>query len=143
MTYLPEPKVSGATRWAYAGCPGVGTDDLMRAPYERARDLVRMPTRYSAGRTPVAEKCGIGTTMAGSLAVKRGQENYALRMELGERAYAQLLGRPVKRSKAVAKPRPVAKDLGPPPEASAKGVVLVTGDLAKRLGLVNVMGGFD
>lgn len=50
MDYLPEPKVSRFTRWAYAGCPGTSTEDLIRAPYARARGLSRWPDRLGVGR---------------------------------------------------------------------------------------------
>jgi hypothetical protein len=49
--YLPSPKVDSSTRWAYADCPGLSTDDLMRSPDAPTRGLPRMPDRRPGSRT--------------------------------------------------------------------------------------------
>lgn len=96
MTYLPEPKVSSATRWSYADCPGIGTEDLMRSPYGPARGLVRMPWRVSARCPKPVAKDGIGTMAPRSIAAANAKALYALRCELGQRAYGELTGRKTK-----------------------------------------------
>ena len=87
--------------WSYDQCPGTSTEDLMRAPYERARGLSRWPDRMRDGRKAVTCRDGIGTSMAKTFANKRAQEAYALRVELGDKAYAELTGSRVRtRTKA-------------------------------------------
>lgn len=144
MAYLPEPKVSRGTRWTYAECPGLGTDDLMRPDYGVRRSV--SPGWHSPPKRPrssvVRRSEGIASECPKTVASALGKANYALRCELGERAYAELTGRRIRRTPK-ARPAPKPKDVGPPPEVHAKGVVLVTDDLAKRLGLVNVMGEMD
>lgn len=139
MTYLPEPKVHANTRWAYAECPGLGTDDLMRAPYSPARGLVRVPQRLACGRHPVRSTEAIGTMMARSVAAKCAQENYALRVELGERAYALLMGRAERRTpkaKAVSR-KTVVADIVSRSNGSAP-VVLSDHEMMKALGIKSV-----
>jgi hypothetical protein len=66
-----------------------------------------MPWRLSAGRTkPPVCRDGIGTTQARSFASKRAQESYALRVELGDRAYAELTGARIGRRTVAKAPRP-------------------------------------
>ncbi len=138
-TYRPEPAYD-LVRWTY-GEVGLSTEELMRpSTYSRARGLSRWPDRMSAGR-PKPPVCtdGIGTTMAKSFASKAGQEAYALRVELGERAYAELTGKR-KRTRAVAKPK--SKGLDPSTQAAVRtradggGVVSLSDhELVKALGI--------
>ena len=70
---------------------------LVPETYSRTRGLSRWPDRFADGRKPVVERDGVGTVMARSIAAKCGQENYALRTELGQRAYDCLYGLKAKR----------------------------------------------
>ena len=150
MTYIESPhsadglgRLRAGYRWNYADCPMVSTDDLMRAPYAPARGLVRMPSRLSAGRPkPPVVKDGIGTIHARSFASKRGQEAYALRCELGDRAYAELTGKRVRRTSA-AKPKPkgldrtVAADVRRRADGGSP-VVLSDHEMMKALGIAPI-----
>jgi hypothetical protein len=83
----------------------------------------------AAGRTkPSVCRDGIGTKMAKSFASKRAQEAYALRAELGERAYAELTGAR-KRSTTKAR-KSTSKDLAAAVRAKANdgGVVRLSPD---------------
>lgn len=144
MAYLPEPKVSRSTRWAYAGCPGLGTDDLMRPDYGRGSKVSPGWHRTPAVRTrsKCLESDGIGTTLAKTPASKRHQESYALRCELGERAYAELTGRKAKRQPAkpkVSKTNDRAKATEVVRQkvhsAGASAVVLTDHEMLKALGI--------
>ena len=144
MAYLPEPKVSRFTRWTYPDSPGWSTEDLMQPDPGLSRSVSpgwhRMPERRRS--SVIVRSDGIAIERPKTFAAALGKKNYALRCELGERAYAALTGARVRRTP---KARVVveAKVVSPPPEARASGAVLVTDDLAKRLGLVVRMGEVD
>jgi len=102
--YRPEPAYD-LVRWAW-GEPGLGTEDLMRpGNYSPAIRIKAFLWRVSDSPSAVATRDGIGTMHAQSFASKHWQESYALRVELGLRAYAELTGKRVKRTKAPAKPK--------------------------------------
>jgi hypothetical protein len=109
----PTPKVGRFTRWAYDGCEGIGTEDLMRAPTAPARGLVRRPDRVR--KTKV---------------VRRG---YIVRAETFDGAVTKPFGTvryvdgPKSKAKAVvARPKPVELD-------GSKVVVLTPDQLAAVL----------
>lgn len=114
--YLPEP---GLGRWAYPACPGLSTEDLLRPDhYSPARGMVRMPSRLGRKAGPLQVTDGIGTEGPRSRQAFVGKAAYALRCELGLRAYSELTGTSAVRTRA---PR------------AAKAVRATTNALADRL----------
>lgn len=94
-TFRPEPAYDLA-RWVY-GEVGLSTEDLMRpSDYSRARDLSHWPDRKLPSGLVRCED-GLASIQARSLAAHVGQESYALRVELGDRAYAELTGKRISR----------------------------------------------
>lgn len=96
--YLPEPRLG---RWAYAGCEGMSTDDLMRPDhYSPERGMVRMPSVLGRKAGPLQVTDGIGTESPTSRRAFASKAAYALRCELGLRAYAELTGTSAVRTRA-------------------------------------------
>lgn len=117
--YRPEPAY-GLVRWTY-GEVGLSTEDLMRpGTYSRPRSITRFPDRRLRASALVTSD-GVASIQAKSIAAHVGQENYALRAELGDRAYAELTGKRIVR-------RPVAKRTPKALDTTARDAVRLRAD---------------
>lgn len=101
--YLPEPRLG---LWAYAGCEGTSTEDLMRPDnYSPARGMVRQPSCLGRKAGPLHVTDAIGTESPKSRQAFVSKAAYALRVELGQKAYDALMGASAVRTRPERKAR--------------------------------------